>query len=261
MMRNRKLATWVLLPVLWCLVRPPTVLAVKGLRRSEADNYPEAVLITAVSFGLHQTSLGCGVLIAPRVVLTAGHCVRGFDSWEVTAPYAQGQRRTTRTASLHPRYPQDRLENDLAVLILDKGIDIGRPFPSLHGGDLYPIEQTKLLVVGRVENGMPSPTRLFQTEVTLVQFPGDLNLYGGFPGVSEKGDSGGPVFLVGKEREVVAVVSGGVGFRAGSGGNVPTDRYMPISWKNRNWILQQIPKIPSTPGPESSSPESQSNPH
>jgi hypothetical protein len=53
-----------------------------------ASAYPEAVLLN----GRKQTDpqgfvYHCsGSVIAPRVVLTAGHCVVGLSEWQVTAP-------------------------------------------------------------------------------------------------------------------------------------------------------------------------------
>jgi hypothetical protein len=165
--------------------------------------------------------------------------VEGFDTWEVTAPYAKsGQARArTKTAKIHPRHKLKTFDHDLAVLILDDAIAIDHEFPALWKGDLHPIG-TKLVVVGRVDHGTVSRTKLFEAPVTLVQLLDNINLYGGHPQVGEEGDSGGPVFVPGKHPEIAAVVSGGIRF---SRNNVPTDVYIPICRQNRPWILQQIP--------------------
>jgi secreted trypsin-like serine protease len=176
------------------------------------------------------------------VVLTAAHCVEGFDTWEVTAPYAQSGpvRAHAKTAKIHPHHKPRTFENDLAVVILDDAIAIGREFPTLGRGDLHPIG-TKLVVVGRAGQGVVSRTKLFQALVTLVQLSDNINLYGGNPQLCEEGDSGGPVFVLGKEQEIAAVVSGGI---RPSRNNVATDVYIPIGRRNRGWILKQIPEEP-----------------
>src|SRR4051812_49306574 len=54
---------------------------------SKASAYPEAILLDLYKGGQLQGYCSAS-LIAPQVVLTAGHCVFQFDSWNVTAPYA-----------------------------------------------------------------------------------------------------------------------------------------------------------------------------
>jgi secreted trypsin-like serine protease len=213
--------------------------AIKRKPYKEANDHPEAVLIRSRNSKNQEEARGSGILLAPRVVLTAAHGVERYDRWEVTAPYAKNGpvQTASRTARIHPLYKVDPVANDLAVLLLDDDIDIDRTYPALHDGDLYPIN-THLLVVGRVDNGALSRKQLFKTVVALVPFPGNTNLYGGHPQVVEEGDSGGPVYIAGKEQAVVALVSGNL---QASRGNVPTDVYIPISRKNRGWILRQLP--------------------
>jgi len=43
-------------------------------------------------FASEHSKAGCtGFLIAPDLALTAGHCVFQFNSWKITAPFANGQ--------------------------------------------------------------------------------------------------------------------------------------------------------------------------
>src|SRR5262245_19045893 len=55
-----------------------------------ASAYPEAMLIDIYQSG--QLYAACsGSIVAPQVVLTAGHCVDGFSQWKVTAPFSGKQ--------------------------------------------------------------------------------------------------------------------------------------------------------------------------
>ena len=61
-----------------------------------AEGYPEAVLVT-MRDGWGVIGHCSGTLVAPTVVMTAGHCVDGASSWMIVAPYAGGQwKRATR---------------------------------------------------------------------------------------------------------------------------------------------------------------------
>src|SRR5690349_12626888 len=63
-----------------------------------ATSYTEAALVNGQGF------ICSGAVIAPRVVLTAGHCVAGYASWSITAPYANGQ--TAKSVSSWTEYEQ-----------------------------------------------------------------------------------------------------------------------------------------------------------
>jgi hypothetical protein len=244
--RTRRLAPPFLVCVAVTLAALPEARGIKDTRGApavEAKQHPEAVLVTAKSRG-QKTGSCCGALIAPRLVLTAGHCIVGFDEWEITAPYAREGRVRARSATgktLPPHgNPHDRPEDDLGLLVLERPIDLGPDFPRLYEGDLLPLE-TKLLVIGRMRNGVDSGGKLYQARVTLVPLRGTLNLYGGHPETTEQGDSGGPVYVAGKEREIVAICSAGA---IANRSQVNKDVFVPIERARRKWILEQIKNTP-----------------
>src|SRR5262245_60799908 len=57
---------------------------------SPASDYQEAALVNMLRGGKRAAACS-GSIIAPNVVLTAGHCVHGFDGWEIVAPFANNQ--------------------------------------------------------------------------------------------------------------------------------------------------------------------------
>src|SRR5262249_44008966 len=84
----------------------PEAQAIKRRDSAEASDHPEAVLITARDSKNQKSASASGVLIAANAVLTAGHAVDDFDSWDVTAPYAKDGPVTAKatTPRLHPAY-------------------------------------------------------------------------------------------------------------------------------------------------------------
>ncbi|MDB4941213.1 MAG: hypothetical protein JWP97_747 [Labilithrix sp.] len=175
---------------------------------TSASAYEEAALVDGPDFYCS------GAVIAPRLVLTAGHCVAGVSSWTVKAPYASNQ--TAHGSSSWTGYVQtgdyvnpDTL--DVAVIILDTPINLTK-YPKLASAKAA--DGTKAVNVGRIRNNKVSTTGLYVgAPVTLTDGKAD-----GFPfsysakEIIESGDSGGPVYTgSGTSRTLAAVNSGGGG--------------------------------------------------
>lgn len=184
--------------------------AIKG--GSLATDYPESVLLM-MKVGGTPKSLCSGSLIAPTVVLTAGHCVHGFNSWTVTAPFAGGQTSVTTSATTYDwnsgAENVDPNTHDVALVLLDTPINIAA-YPTVATAGIA--DGTKIVNVGRINNGQLSNTALYMSKPLAVSSASSV----GYPfdykanEIIEHGDSGGPVFLPGTHK-LVAVNSGGGG--------------------------------------------------
>lgn len=175
---------------------------------TSASAYAEAALVNGPGF------FCSGAVIAPRVVLTAGHCVVGASSWTVVAPFAgnqsaHGSKSWTDYVSAGEQVNRNSL--DVAVIILDKAITLSS-YPTL-GSTVVPVG-TRAVNVGRIRNGQISNSTLYVGGPITLQSGATI----GFPKsyvskeVIESGDSGGPVFVgSGASRTIVGVNSGAGG--------------------------------------------------
>jgi uncharacterized membrane protein YgcG len=179
---------------------------------SLATEYAESVLLM-MKVGGQPKSLCSGSLIAPNVVITAGHCVHGFDSWTVTAPFAHGQTSfTTKAVTYDWNSGAENVDpdtHDVALVLLNTPINIDS-YPTIASSPLADGE--KVVNVGRINNGQLSNTALYKSKPLAVTSAADQ----GYPfdymasEIIEHGDSGGPVFIPGTHT-MVAVNSGGGG--------------------------------------------------
>jgi hypothetical protein len=177
---------------------------------TRASAYPEAALVDMDSGSCS------GAVIAPRVVLTAGHCVAGVRSWTVRTPFAGNQQARVLEAKVYdwtydPSGFVNPNQHDIGLLYLDRPITLAS-YPKLQRSKVA--NGTLAVNIGRIDNGTLSRTALFVSKPLPIRDAASS----GFPysyissEVIQSGDSGGPVELAaGGERTIVAVNSGGGG--------------------------------------------------
>jgi hypothetical protein len=177
-----------------------------------ATDYPEAAVITMKRNG--GVVGGCsGSVIAPRVVLTAGHCVISFSEWDVKAPHANNQ---TASSVKGIRYDYTDLsgagnygQRDIGLVFLNKDIVLNS----------YPIiaktsTTSNVIRIGRVNNGVVSSTSLFASPPLPVQESSGIPFYYIYRSESlviEQGDSGGPDVLPGPAPHTIVAVNSRLG--------------------------------------------------
>lgn len=186
---------------------------------SKATAYPEAALINM------NGSACSGALIAPKVVLTAGHCIVS-GSVSVVLPFAGNQTSTGKGSVLDYNSESQYVDpnsHDVGVYVLDKALSVAS-LPLV--ADIGIPDGTSVQNIGRIDNGKLSNTALFISKpLTVKDATGS-----GFPfdyiasEVIQPGDSGGPV-VVANTHNIVAVNSG-----AGGGTQVLARTDLVISW-------------------------------
>lgn len=168
----------------------------------EATAYPEAVVINMGSAsGYYACS---GTLIAPKVVLTAGHCVDGMSSWTV---YGAGVMRTAVSAETYDYKGNadyvNLKQHDVGLVFLNQPITITK-YPTLT--QAVAPEQSAAINVGRIKNGKMTSSA-YMAPIRISQLAPGAFYYRAEQSI-EPGDSGGGVFL--KDTHTLVAVNSGV---------------------------------------------------
>jgi len=237
-----------LLPALMFAVAPARAI-VGGAR--QADAIAPSVVTIVGSRGNFCT----GTVVAPRVVLTAAHCVvPGADYKILDRSGGKVELRGVRRVAIHPGFNsqgmrQHRASADVALLLLDlplagkRQVSVGVPRTPVLAGSRFTIVGNGVTIRGDGRSG--GVTR--KAELVVTGQPGTWQIRlvdpatgGTRAGLSAcTGDSGGPVFESGVNgTAVVGVVSWAVGANESAGcggltGVTPLTLY-------RGWILQMM---------------------
>lgn len=175
----------------------------------ETSDYPEAGVL------LQQGQAFCtGTLIAPRSVLTAGHCVEGQDPSQFSFGIGASQDQldfelSVAGAVAHPQFDMQQLVNDVAVVTLGEDAPIN-PMPMNQAMDQTWIGRSVTLVGFGVDDG-PSQSNAGikrMVDVTIDQVDATTLHYTTQQGQTAcNGDSGGPAFADEGGQLVVAGIT------------------------------------------------------
>ncbi|MFO0680283.1 MAG: trypsin-like serine protease [Polyangiaceae bacterium] len=184
------------------------------VRGTSAAEYTSAALLD-MYVGGRLSSYCSGSIIAPKVILTAGHCVDGITSFKVKTPYAgnQSANASSKAALDWNNVSGDNVDpnlHDVGLVFLDTAITLSA-YPSIHRAKLP--NGTQAINVGRIQDNRLSSSGLFKgTAVSLRDATND-----GFPfdyisnEIIQSGDSGGPVYLTGAAPHTIVAVNSGAG--------------------------------------------------
>jgi hypothetical protein len=138
-----------------------------------------------------------GVLVKPRVVVGAAHCIWGTD-YTIKAPFAAGSpsRKVVKTGVLS-HDANNPASRDIGFFVLDRAIDLAKyPVLTSIGAQVDAGQTFKGVAVGRKYEARTAP--LVRSKTVNIKSGKSAGYTNGLrtETYSEGGDSGGPLFLV-----------------------------------------------------------------
>jgi V8-like Glu-specific endopeptidase len=173
-----------------------------------ATAYPEAAFLNIDVPAAGGTYWACsGTVIAPRVVLTAGHCVDGHSTWAV---FNGSQYRLSTTATTYDWHEDggttvDPSHHDIGLVFLASDIVLPS-YPTLAATAVA--AGTDLVNVGRIASGTFTDSLYEATGPVTSAAPSYPFDYAATD-LIQPGDSGGPDFVAG--THTIAAVNSGAG--------------------------------------------------
>ncbi|XP_071642079.1 serine protease ndl [Temnothorax longispinosus] len=236
-------------------------LRVVGGRASQPKAWPFLVAI------YRDGNFHCGGVILTEVhILTAGHCMYGYEGhyYEIQAGILRRlsfslttQWRRAKHVIIHPGFVKEQMQNDIAIIVLDKPLLFNRwvrqvCLPALNTAGLAwregPSPQSVCVAVGwgAIREDGPDPDHLREVEVPILsscKYLSDQNnatICAGYPQGGRdacQGDSGGPLMCRNPNLASQWYAAGLISHGDGCGRPNEPGVYMKVSYYI-DWILQ-----------------------
>ena len=266
-MHYRNIVRFVVVSVL-VLVTPSVS---KAVTYGDPVDEPSVTMPEVVPIWIGRDGMCSGTLIDPVIVLTAAHCVYGYNNFQIEVGGDQletGDRVGVVAQWYHPRFDRRRMRNDIALLHLSSPVNVGQ-FAVLDSS--IPINNnTRMMIAGWGDDQNGETTEYLQTLEVVQQtaeakkefgsafqpklmiaagyYFEDEDIYGG----GCNGDSGGPLFI--KRADGVRVVVGVTSYGSAEGctDSKPTV-FSRMSFYNAavmtamQTLKQKVENSPSTP--------------